>query len=108
MIYRHTGGVPRQINTLCSRLLLFGFLEELHTLQAAVVEKVANDLRQEIAVVTLDPAAEVSGAEPNGRAEAMTEVTKRLSALEENVNRHGRVIKRAIEIAATYFQVERP
>jgi hypothetical protein len=38
----------------------------------------------------------------------MTEVTKRLSALEENVNRHGRVIKRAIEIAATYFQVERP
>ena len=26
--HRHTGGVPRQINTLCSRLLLFGFLEE--------------------------------------------------------------------------------
>ena len=108
MIYRHTGGVPRQINTLCSRLLLFGFLEELHTLQAAVVEKVANDLRQENAAVALDPAAEVSGAEPNGRAEAMTEVAKRLSALEENVSRHGRVIKRAIEIAATYFQVERP
>jgi putative secretion ATPase (PEP-CTERM system associated) len=108
VIYRHTGGVPRQINTLCSRLLLFGFLEELHTLQATVVEKVANDLRQEMAVVTLDPASEVSRPEPNGRAEAMTEVAKRLSALEENVSRHGRVIKRAIEIAAAYFQVERP
>ena len=108
MIYRHTGGVPRQINTLCSRLLLFGFLEELHTLQAAVVDKVANDLRQEMAVVTQDSASEGPHAEPNGRAEAMTEVSKRLSALEENVSRHGRVIKRAIEIAATYFQVERP
>jgi general secretion pathway protein A len=108
MIYRHTGGVPRQINTLCSRLLLFGFLEELHTLQAAVVDKVANDLRQEMAVVTQDSTSEGSRAEPNGRAEAMTEVSKRLSALEEHVSRHGRVIKRAIEIAATYFQVERP
>jgi general secretion pathway protein A len=108
VIYRHTGGVPRQINTLCSRLLLFGFLEELHTLEAAVVEKVANDLRQEMAVVTLDPASEVSRAEPNGRAEPMTEITQRLSALEENVGRHGRVIKRAIEIAAAYFQIERP
>src|SRR5215469_6013279 len=32
LIYRHTRGVPRQINLLCSRLLLFGFLEELHSL----------------------------------------------------------------------------
>src|SRR5262249_27807461 len=51
MIYRHTGGVPRQINTLCSRLLLFGFLEQLHTLQANAVDKVAHDLREEMAVV---------------------------------------------------------
>ena len=101
VIHRHTGGVPRQINTLCSRLLLFGLLEELHTLQAAVAEKVANDLRQEMAVVTQD---QVSHAAPNGRSEAVSEVAKRLSALEENVNRHERVIKRAIEIMATYFQ----
>ena len=100
MIHRHTGGVPRQINTLCSRLLLFGFLEELHTLQAAIAEKVANDLRQEMAVVTQD---QVSHAEPNGRSEVVSEVAKRLRALEENVNRHGQVIKRAIEIAATYY-----
>ena len=103
VIYRHTGGVPRQINTLCSRLLLFGFLEELHTLQAAVAEKVANDLRQEMAVVTQDSTSEGSRAEPNGRSEVVSEVAKRLRALEENVNRHGQVIKRAIEIAAAYY-----
>jgi putative secretion ATPase (PEP-CTERM system associated) len=55
LIYRHTGGVPRRINTLCSRLLLFGFLEQLHTLKANAVDKVANDLREEIAVVTTEP-----------------------------------------------------
>ena len=57
LIYRHTGGVPRQINTLCSRLLLFGFLEKLHALTASSVEKVAGDLREEIAVVTAPSAA---------------------------------------------------
>ena len=103
VIHRHTGGVPRQINTLCSRLLLFGFLEELHTLQAATAEKVAHDLRQEMAVVTHDATSELSHTEPNGSSEAVSEVAKRLSALEENVNRHGRVIKRAIEIAAAYY-----
>ena len=55
LIYRHTGGVPRQINTLCSRLLLFGFLEQLHTIEANAVDRVAKDLREEIAVVTTDP-----------------------------------------------------
>lgn len=29
-IHRHTGGIPRRINTLCSRVLLFGALEEIH------------------------------------------------------------------------------
>src|SRR5215831_6801179 len=40
LIHQRTAGVPRQINTLCSRLLLFGFLEEMHTLTADAVEKV--------------------------------------------------------------------
>jgi hypothetical protein len=108
LIYRHTGGVPRQINTLCSRLLLFGFLEELHTLQESAVERVANDLREEIAVVTVGPAASVSPAELDGKLDGVAQVAQRLSVLEESVHRHGRVIKRAIELAASYFQGDRP
>jgi len=108
LIYRHTGGVPRQINTLCSRLLLFGFLEELHTLKENAVEKVANDLRDELAVV--GTGVTLGGDMPggaNGKSEAVAQVAQRLSVLEENVNRQGRVIKRAIEIAASYFHSDR-
>jgi general secretion pathway protein A len=106
LIYRHTGGVPRQINALCSRLLLFGFLEELHTLKANAVEKVASDLREEIAVVTAEP----SRAVPTGsdeKSDSISQISRRLATLEESVNRHGRVIKRAIELAASYFQTDR-
>ena len=108
LIYRHTGGVPRQINTLCSRLLLFGFLEQLHALQANAVDKVAEDLREEIAVVTTEPNGGLTTGELNGKSEAISQITERLSVLEEQVDRHGRVIKRAIEIAAGYFQSDRP
>jgi general secretion pathway protein A len=108
LIHQRTGGVPRQINTLCSRLLLFGFLEELHTLTANAVEKVANDLRDEIALVAAPPAVANSPADPIGRGDALSQINRRLGVLEESVHNHGRVIKRALEIAASYLQGEPP
>jgi hypothetical protein len=89
-------------------LLLFGFLEQLHTLQAHSVDKVAKDLREEIAVVTTDPIGGLTTGEPYGKSETAAQVADRLGMLEEQVDRHGRVIKRAIEIATSYFQNERP
>ncbi len=103
LIYRYTGGVPRQINTLCSRLLLFGFLEKLHALTASSVEKVAGDLRDEIAVVTVPSAS----TDPVGGSESIAQISQRLGLLEESVHKQGLVIKRALEIAAHYFQEER-
>jgi len=50
-LYLHSGGLPRRINSLCSRLLLHGFLEELHTLTGRAVQKVAKDLRDENRVI---------------------------------------------------------
>ena len=108
LIHQHTGGVPRQINTLCSRLLLFGFLEELHTLTAHAAEKVANDLREEIALVAAPPAVANSTAEPVASSEALSQITRRLDLLEDSVHEQGRLIKRVIEIAASYFLNERP
>lgn len=50
-IFEHTGGVPRKINVLCSRLLLFGFLEEEHRIDRASVEQVAEDLFRETELI---------------------------------------------------------
>jgi general secretion pathway protein A len=52
-IYAHTGGVPRRINNLCSRLLLLGMLEESHRISAATVEEVAADFHAELSSVTI-------------------------------------------------------
>ena len=52
-IYAHTGGVPRRINNLCSRLLLLGMLEESHRISASTVEEVAADFHAELSSVTI-------------------------------------------------------
>ncbi len=46
-IHRYTSGVPRLINQLCDRLLLFGYLEELLAFDVEHVDTVVKELQQE-------------------------------------------------------------
>lgn len=48
-VFAETEGIPRRINTLCNRLLLYGTLEEVHTLDEHAVDEVVEDLRKEVA-----------------------------------------------------------
>jgi len=48
IIFQFTSGVPRRINTLCDRILLFGFLEERPHLDSLAVQEVISDLQQEV------------------------------------------------------------
>ena len=59
-IYEFSEGIPRRINMLCDRVLLFSFLEELHEVNNAVLQQVTDELGQEISGRTLpaEPPAE--------------------------------------------------
>ncbi|AFL76074.1 AAA family ATPase [Thiocystis violascens] len=46
-IHGFSGGLPRMINLFCSRLMLHGFIEELHVISLADAEFVLGELRQE-------------------------------------------------------------
>ena len=46
-IYEFTDGVPRRINTLMDRLLLYGYLEEIHAIDREGLRSVANDIIEE-------------------------------------------------------------
>ena len=114
-IYQHTDGVPRRINTLCSRLMLFGFLEELHQIDGEAVLQVAEDLRQESEQV-LDLGPELAPGPPaagqpitpvNGPAAEFAGLATRLLVIEEYVRRHDRTIRRALKIAAEFLDVQK-
>ncbi len=48
IIHEFTGGIPRRINSLCDRLLLFGYLEELSLLDEHALNKVIAEVKEEM------------------------------------------------------------
>ncbi|MBV9521210.1 MAG: AAA family ATPase [Alphaproteobacteria bacterium] len=110
-VYRHSGGVPRKINTLCSRLLLFGFLEERHDLSESDLDEVARDLDQEIMRVMPQngngnghlkaEAAEAPLATPPPGYE---DIVNRMSVVESYVRSHDRTLRRVLKIAADFLE----
>jgi len=46
-VHAYTGGIPRKTNTLCDRLLLMGYLEELHAFTETDVDTVIRDIDEE-------------------------------------------------------------
>ena len=72
-IHAHTGGIPRRINTLCTRLLLAAFLADKHAVSAGDLERVTSELSEEFGEA-------VAGSATGAAAEPTT-----LGALEKRV-----------------------
>jgi general secretion pathway protein A len=54
-IFDYTEGVPRRINMLCDRVMLFSSLEERHTVDEQVLKAVTDELQNEISGRPLPP-----------------------------------------------------
>jgi putative secretion ATPase (PEP-CTERM system associated) len=99
-IHRQTGGIPRRINTLCSRLLLAGYLDETHHISGAMVTDVAEELRRDIAAGS--PAPQPPGHDDDD--DIGEGVERRLAMIERSVARHDRAIRRALELAVQLIE----
>lgn len=57
-VYRASRGIPRKINLIMDRLLLHGYLEDLHVLDAGALTTVLGEINEEMAgtPATLEPA----------------------------------------------------
>jgi putative secretion ATPase (PEP-CTERM system associated) len=98
-IYRETGGVPRKINALCSRLMLFGFLEETHVIDEQAVQQVAEELKTELG----DGGASLQENAPRPArvgGNELDQFDQRLSRIEEKMDRNDQAIKRALALIA--------
>jgi putative secretion ATPase (PEP-CTERM system associated) len=52
-IHRDSYGIPRRINALCDRLMLFSYLEQRHDLDEKVVQQVVAELQEERAAISV-------------------------------------------------------
>ena len=47
-IFKYSGGIPRHVNKICTRLLLLGFMEHKHVLEEDDVLNIANEMDEEL------------------------------------------------------------
>jgi putative secretion ATPase (PEP-CTERM system associated) len=80
-IYTYSGGIPRKTNTLCDRILLMGYLEELHAISAADVDTVVQDIREEFEL----PEEELVATAPVQAAPGPVAIDERMAALEHSM-----------------------
>ncbi|WP_428531259.1 AAA family ATPase [Rhodopila sp.] len=89
-IHRHTGGIPRRINTLCSRVLLFAALEQAHAVTAAMVDATAEELNRDLGI----------GPQPTSAptAPASDDLRHRVVALEQHSLRQDTLFKQVLDL----------
>lgn len=93
-IFLHTGGMPRKINTICSRIMLFGFLDELHTIDRDVVKSVVDDLFRETSQVVDGSSGPTGGVMlGSGVPPDAFQLLQRVDRIDRTVERHGRALK---------------
>jgi putative secretion ATPase (PEP-CTERM system associated) len=101
-IHEFTGGIPRKINTLCDRLFLMGYLEELHQLGEEEVNEVIKDIQEEFTAPPPEPSMQpMFTGLPNGgfgdsTAESLEQLDERLSKIERSVTSVLDVLKRMV------------
>lgn len=81
-IYQASGGVPRRVNTLVDRVLLFGALEELQVITAEHINTVFAEIEQEVGHSTPLTVQE-SGVAPTDLHEG--DLVSRIQALESQL-----------------------
>jgi putative secretion ATPase (PEP-CTERM system associated) len=110
-IYEFTGGIPRKINTLCDRLFLMGYLEEIHDFKASEVNMVINDIRQEFALSEAKTEGEnISGTDYGALAEntraSLENMNERIARLERSVISVLDLLKQVISLASVKNHLE--
>jgi hypothetical protein len=103
LIFEFTGGIPRKINTLCDRLMVFGMLEERHRIDRDMVEEVIKDLEQEVTHAAL-PAQPLRtsvapAAEPSGTQEGIARLEAKMDSIEKSLTQLLAVLVRKLHPA---------
>ncbi|QBE63596.1 XrtA/PEP-CTERM system-associated ATPase [Pseudoduganella lutea] len=107
-IYEFTGGIPRKTNHLCDRLLLMGFLEEMHAFTDADVDIVIRDIQQEFeppagAQAPVAPQADTAGFDPESAVFANqypAVLDERMLRLERSMGSVLSILKRIVSTPA--------
>jgi putative secretion ATPase (PEP-CTERM system associated) len=106
-LYRHTGGIPRRINQLATRLMLFGAVEQLDSIGADTVEAVVADLAADGAERRAEGVLPLRGRSAKGKvADNATDAAleRRIAMLETRVEEQDIALRRVLSLLVSWVE----
>lgn len=100
-IFAHTKGIPRRINSLCSRLLLQAYLDDSHIITASDVHQVAGEWHAELGMATAKadpPCNTVPSRAIASVAERLTTIECKLSEQQQLLQRTFAMLRHAADV----------
>ncbi|MCO7223456.1 XrtA/PEP-CTERM system-associated ATPase [Pleionea sp. CnH1-48] len=113
-IFDFTEGVPRRINSICDRLLLYGFLEEKHRIDGEIVTTVASEIAVEHPEIVapsqprhnLERAKAAGGGAPAADAgpleERMQQLEAEMEAMKKRFKKEREYMRKIIQISLNF------
>ena len=102
--YRHTGGIPRRLNTLAHRVLLAGGVEQRHTIDASFVDAVAADLARDSGEDQVQPAAARGRRGALGAVAPDATLTRRVGELEHRLEQNEEALRRVLTLLVDWVE----
>ncbi|MDB5747565.1 MAG: ATPase [Massilia sp.] len=96
-IFGYTGGIPRKTNTLLDRVLLMGYLEELHHFTGEHIQTVIGDISEEFQQPEAMGTPQVAVVQGNGAA-GMDHMAQRRDSIEVLDERMMRLEKSVVSV----------
>ncbi len=103
-LFAYSGGIPRKINNLMTRVLLMGSVERRETIDAALVQAVIADLARDSNSVSLDAPAAISPAKAHSADPVSLDFAARIAMLESHSAEQGAVIRRTLELLVNWAE----
>ena len=107
-LHRHSGGIPRRLNELAARTLLYGAIEKMERIDADAVDAVARDIaaeRPEAAAERVLP-LRVASSEDAPSAEPVRDLAleRRIAALEGQLVEQEAVVRRVLTLLVEWVE----
>ena len=113
-VHDHSGGIPRRVNRLCGRVLLYSALEQHGTISGPVVGEAADELAEDLEGVSPEQLARIPAphhhqmeTHPGGSRESI-DLLSRIQALEEQMARRERFFQRLTNMFDSRGGADRP
>jgi general secretion pathway protein A len=103
-LHRHSGGIPRRLNQLAARLLLYGAVERLETISASAVEAVAADMASDRAAPSSERVLPLRVAASSPEPVRDPGFERRLAAIEARLDEQEAAVRRVLTLLLDWVE----